>query len=191
MNQNLLIAKCAHFDVPCMPHSLLIAKRAQLELARMPPPAQRSAELRRLATPRNASQRVQYASRGIDTLNGRSATRRPEKETNQMQCTEDIVLHRHMRLRQHVQYNQQLRRGQRRSARAHITSQPIDRCCICVCMCMGTSSGIQIRIRNYVCAHNYTRPVLTTPPEREPDYTTKERDFYAQERVTISGATNP
>ena len=57
---------------------------------------------RRLATPRNASQhlatRLQHASRALDTLNGRSATRRPEKETNQMHCTEDIVLD--MRLRQ-------------------------------------------------------------------------------------------
>ena len=65
----------------------------------------------RLATPRNASQRLatrlRHACRGLDTLNGRGATRRPEKSKNQTQCTEDIVLHRRMRLRQHVNSNQQ------------------------------------------------------------------------------------
>ena len=74
-----------------------------------------NATLRKTAAPRNASQRLatrlQHASRGLDTLNGRSATRRPEKETNQMQCTEDIVLHRRMRLRQHVHSNQQAASG--------------------------------------------------------------------------------
>ena len=70
-----------------------------------------SATLRNSVAPRNASQRLatrlQHAPRGLDTLNGRSATRRPENEKNTMQCTEGIVLDRCMRLRQRVHSNQQ------------------------------------------------------------------------------------
>ena len=98
-NHSLLIAKCAHLELSSMNQSLLIAKRAQLELARMPQrnAPQNCGASQRLATPRNASQRLatrlQHAPRALGTLNGRSATRRQEKAKNhQMQCSEGIVL---------------------------------------------------------------------------------------------------
>ena len=125
-----------------------------------------SATLRKAAAPRHASQRLatrlQHASRGLDTLNGRSATRRPEKETNQMHCTEDIVL------RQRV-----LRRADRVRA---LTPGPCPHRFAVACAlalrftCATTYSrrvfgGIHIAIHNYARAHAYTCPVLTIPPE--------------------------
>ena len=91
------------------------AGNAGRSLRRLPAgSAQRFAKLRHLATPRNAAQRratprnaSQQTCRGLDTLNGRSATRRPEKETTHMQCTEDIMLDRRMRLRQRAHSNAQ------------------------------------------------------------------------------------
>ena len=148
--------------------------------------AQRFAKLRHLATPRDASQRLgtpgnraarlQHACRGLDTLNGRSATRRPEKNKTQMQCTEDIVLDRRMGLQQCVHSNQQ-RAGVDSRRRSMVFSFEIDRsidvafACACASVlrfaCATTYSRRAFVTFTLTRAHAYTLPMLTNH-ESEP-----------------------
>ena len=132
-----------------------------------------SATLRKAAAPRHTSQhlatRLQHACRGLDTLNGRSATRRPEKETNQMLCTEDIVL------------DNDFYGGSSPGASIHM------------CNYIFTSG---FRWHSHIHSHLRARSHLHMPNadytarERETDDTAEERDFSAQERVNTSGAEN-
>ena len=116
-----------------------------------------------------------------------------------MQCSEDIVLDRRMGLPQCVHSNQQ-RAGVDSRRRSMVFSFEIDRsidvafACACALVlrfaCATTYSRRAFVTFTLTRAHAYTWPMLTTPPEREADYTTKERDFSAQERVNTSGAEN-
>ena len=135
--------------------------------------SQRCRDPQRFATSRNSlATRLQRASRGIDTLNGRSATRRPEEEKNQMHCTEDIVLHRRMRLRQCVHSNGDAHRARYSVARSPSTEFAF--ACACACAlrftCASTCSRrvvgcVRMSIHKYACAHTYTCPMSTTQPE--------------------------
>ena len=130
--------------------------------------AQRFAQLRRPATPRNASQRpatrLQPASRGLDSLNG------------QRQCTCSWRM-----------------LGDRMS----LPAQPLHNVYNIICVCMFTGSSIHMRnyivttsgvrlhshmsIHDTVCAH--------TARDRQADYTAKERDFPAKEGDNIRRGT--
>ena len=76
------------------------------------------------------------------------------KTKNQLQCTEDIVLHRRMRWRQRVHQSPTATRQSSLVARG-----PGRLCSRRVVGCVRSS------IHKYACAHTYTCPMSTTPPE--------------------------